>query len=75
VADRDLIAEARDYAGSDEYGGAILLREIAGALESARREAWAEGYTAGHQDAARSDHNWPVRRPNPYREEVPDGRD
>jgi hypothetical protein len=31
---RRLIADARDYAGADEYGGAVLLRNIADALEA-----------------------------------------
>jgi len=31
---KELIAEARHYAGADEYGGALLLRELANALEA-----------------------------------------
>ena len=33
-----LIAEARNYAGDDFYGGATLLREIADALEAVERK-------------------------------------
>jgi hypothetical protein len=38
TTNEELIAEARDYAGTDEYGGAQLLRDTASALESQQTE-------------------------------------
>lgn len=35
----ELVATTRDYAGVDEYGGAVLLRELADALEAEHKRS------------------------------------